>query len=225
MKSDSSSAPPAAAAGGTGHVVIPFPGDDEMDTLLTSLLDKNDDHERNDGAEVYPALSIGIPPTKLVGRTLSIQEKAQLFDEQAEAAEALSSVLSLGRGGDDRAITEQAMITALGLSNSDGAGSDIMDEQDFSDLFGTFPFTKKSPPWWKKICGGDTPVSPQERLSFRALLCMIVLSVVAILGTAFVLWYGETSATDIPKRQPIGPYRAVEIQEGDSFFDYYNGKY
>jgi len=194
-----------------------IPSDEEMAKMI-KLLEKDDNE------------STGLPSTrsiahlKAVHRALSIEEKAQLFDEQTEAADAVSSVLScVERGADGKGATEQALIATLGLSRDDIDGMNEGENTEDDTLAFLVPLHRRRvrKTLWDKCCGNRCQ-APHEWHSFRALMLMIGLTVIVIIGTIFVLVYGETSATEIPKRQPIGSYRAIEIQEGDSFFDYYN---
>jgi len=134
---------------------------------------------------------------------LSLEEKAQLYDEQVAAADAVSSLL-LDSTSQDPDEEEKALIATLGL------------EKEFLS-----PRPKQVSIFDFLIRGfSNFPKDDQENI--RRISWIIVLSVIVLIAAVAVIGYGEMTEVTMPPMQPIGAYKVVEAQEGDSFFNYYN---
>jgi len=135
---------------------------------------------------------------------LSLAEKARRYDEQVAKADDVSYMLeSIQHRPHEE--TEELLMASLDLSN------DILPlmERRRLSIFDLFipEFSSK-------------PLKEQENVT--RLFWIILLSAIVLVSAVVIIVYGEISEVPMPPLQPIGAYKIVEAQEGESFFDYYN---
>lgn len=127
-------------------------------------------------------------------RSLSLEEKAYLFDQQNEAAIRLSqSLLSLNacEGAEEEEF--DLLRKSLNLNDEDVG------------IIRQFVPSKRG----RRKSIFENP-STAEKESITKVGCMAILAALICVTLIVVIGLGETTVTGMPKRQPVGEYQLVE---------------
>lgn len=182
-------------------------------------------------------------------RSLSVQRKAELFDEQAEAADRIGELLAMAAESEEAGDLDAAEATRaadellrkslhLGPATTRGGGLDTppleMDAGEGAAIRRSISAQAAAAAGGqrggvvRRHSSSGAPILygswEEDDLKPRSVLCKVATMLCVAVGGLAGVWalFALTKRVVGPPNQPVGDYRLVELQEGNQFFDYYD---
>eukprot|EP00591_Stephanopyxis_turris_P007754 CAMPEP_0195520788 /NCGR_PEP_ID=MMETSP0794_2-20130614/17545_1 /TAXON_ID=515487 /ORGANISM="Stephanopyxis turris, Strain CCMP 815" /LENGTH=636 /DNA_ID=CAMNT_0040650211 /DNA_START=57 /DNA_END=1967 /DNA_ORIENTATION=+ len=178
--------------------------------------------------------------------TISVEEKARLFDQQRREADELSvALLALENIDGDEMAEEEVLRASLSLEpgvfvpSRNHRGNNRLSSSSLNSLLPKSQNSRLNFLFESMSVGLDQTdmddqgsrrrgrgrgiiFSDAEVASMNKLVVMGVLSAIVVVAIVGVIGFGEITAIAFPNVQPVGEYKITEMHEGNAFFDFYN---